>query len=42
MLALLFAAFLLLLLIGFDVGFSMVLAAWVGIITKPDRFVDAV
>ena len=42
MLAVLFAAFLLLLLIGFDVGFSMVLAAWVGIITKPDRLVDAV
>lgn len=42
MLALLFFAFLLLLMIGFDVGFSMVFAAWLGIQAKSERAVDAV
>ncbi len=42
MLTLLFAAFLLLLVIGFDVGFSMILAAFIGIQAKTDRVVDSV
>ena len=40
MLALLFLTFLLLLIIGFDVGFSMVLAAWAGVQFKTERAVD--
>jgi len=40
-LTLLFVAFLLLLVIGFDVGFSMILASWFGILTKTERAVDA-
>ena len=40
MLALLFVAFLLALLIGFDVGFSMILAAWLGILAKPGDIID--
>ena len=36
-LALLFVAFLLALLIGFDVGFSMIFSAWLGILAKPGR-----
>ena len=40
MLTLLFAAFLLLLVIGFDVGFSMILASWFGILAKTERAVD--
>jgi TRAP-type transport system large permease protein len=39
-LTLLFAAFLLLLLVGFDVGFSMVLSAWLGVQFKTERVVD--
>jgi tripartite ATP-independent transporter DctM subunit len=39
-LALLFAAFLLLLLVGFDVGFSMVLSAFLGVQFKTERMVD--
>lgn len=42
MLAFLFIAFLLLLLVGFDVGFSMILAAFIGIQAKTDRVVDSV
>ena len=40
MLALLFIAFLLALLIGFDVGFSMIFSAWLGILAKPDDVID--
>ena len=40
MLALLFFTFLLLLIVGFDVGFSMVLAAWAGVQFKTERAVD--
>ncbi len=40
MLALLFLAFLLLLVVGFDVGFSMVLAAFLGVQFKTERLVD--
>jgi len=40
--ALLFAAFLLLIMIGVDVGLSMVLSAWLGILAKPERAVDAI
>jgi len=40
MLALLFLTFLLLLIVGFDVGFSMVLAAWAGVQFKTERVVD--
>ena len=40
MLALLFVAFLLALLIGFDVGFSMILSAWLGILAKPGDVID--
>ena len=42
MLTLLFLAFLLLLVVGFDVGFSMILAAFIGIQAKTDRGVDSV
>ncbi len=42
MLVFLFVAFLLLLLVGFDVGFSMILAAFLGIQAKTDRIVDSV
>src|SRR5262245_16925916 len=42
MLAFLFIAFLLLLLVGLDVGFSMILAAFLGIQAKTDRVVDSV
>ena len=42
MLTLLFVAFLLLIVVGFDVGFSMVLAAFLGIQFKTDRVVDSV
>jgi len=42
MVALLFAAFLLLILIGIDVGFSMILAAWLGVMAKTERAVDAI
>jgi tripartite ATP-independent transporter DctM subunit len=42
MLLLLFLAFLLLIVVGFDVGFSMLLAAWLGIQAKTDRAVDSV
>ena len=40
MLALLFVAFLLALLMGFDVGFSMLLSAWLGILAKPGDIID--
>ena len=40
MLALLFVAFLLALLIGFDVGFSMIFSAWLGILAKPGEVID--
>ena len=40
MLPLLFIAFLLALLIGFDVGFSMILSAWLGILAKPGDVID--
>jgi len=39
-LALLFVAFLLALLMGFDVGFSMLLSAWLGILAKPGDIID--
>jgi hypothetical protein len=39
-LALLFVAFLLALLIGFDVGFSMIFSAWLGILAKPGEAID--
>jgi TRAP-type transport system large permease protein len=39
-LALLFLAFLLALLVGFDVGFSMIFSAWLGILSKPDDAID--
>jgi len=39
-LALLFVAFLLALLIGFDVGFSMIFSAWLGILAKPGDVID--
>lgn len=42
MVALLFAAFLLLILIGIDVGFSMILAALLGVMAKTERAVDAI
>ena len=42
MIVLLFVSFLLLILIGVDVGISMVLSAWFGIFTKTDRLVDAI
>jgi tripartite ATP-independent transporter DctM subunit len=42
MLILLFVAFLLLIVVGFDVGFSMVLASLMGIQAKTDRAVDTV
>lgn len=42
MLVLLFLALLLLIVVGFDVGFSMVLSAWLGIQAKTDRAVDSV
>ena len=42
MLALLFASFLLLVLVGVDVGFAMILLAWLGIELKPDNPVSAV
>ena len=41
MLTLLFAAFLLLLVVGFDVGFSMILSSWLGVLAKTERAVDA-
>lgn len=41
MLTLLFVAFLLLLVIGFDVGFSMILSSWLGVLSKTERAVDA-
>ena len=41
MLTLLFVAFLLLLVIGFDVGFSMILSSWLGVLAKTERAVDA-
>jgi tripartite ATP-independent transporter DctM subunit len=40
MLALLFVAFLLALLIGFDVGFSMIFSAFLGVLSKPGEAVD--
>ena len=40
LLALLFVAFLLALLIGFDVGFSMIFSAWLGILAKPGEAID--
>ena len=42
MVALLFAAFLLLILIGIDVGLSMILSAWLGILAKTERAVDPI
>lgn len=42
MLAILFASFLLLVVVGVDVGFAMILAAWAGIELKPDHPVSAV
>ena len=42
MIVLLFASFVLLILIGIDVGIAMVLSAWFGIFAKPDRVVDAI
>jgi tripartite ATP-independent transporter DctM subunit len=41
-LALLFVAFLLALLIGFDVGFSMIFSAWLGILANQGELIDAV
>ena len=41
MLTLLFVAFLLLLVVGFDVGFSMILSSWLGVLSKTERAVDA-
>jgi len=40
MLALLFASFITLILIGIDVGLSMILSAWLGVHIKTDRVVD--
>ncbi|MEO8629745.1 MAG: TRAP transporter large permease subunit, partial [Betaproteobacteria bacterium] len=40
MLPLLFVAFLLALLIGFDVGFSMIFSAWLGVLAKPGEAID--
>lgn len=42
MLALLFVSFLLLILIGVDVGLSMILSAWFGVLMKTDRAVDTI
>ena len=42
MVALLFVVFLGLLTLGTEVGFTMIVAAWLGISTKSDRVVDAV
>src|SRR5688572_6520383 len=42
MLAVLFLSFLLVLVIGFDIGFSMLLAAWLGIQAKTGQSVDSV
>ena len=42
MLLLLFLAFLLLIVVGFDVGFSMLLSSWLGIQAKTERVVDTV
>jgi TRAP-type mannitol/chloroaromatic compound transport system permease large subunit len=42
LLLLLFVSFLLLILIGIDVGWSMILSAWFGIATKTDRAVDTI
>ncbi len=39
---LLFISFLLLILIGVDVGWSMILSAWLGIVSKSDRAVDTI
>jgi TRAP-type transport system large permease protein len=39
---LLFVSFLLLILIGVDVGWSMILSSWLGIISKTDRAVDTI
>ena len=39
---LLFISFLLLILIGVDVGWSMILSAWFGIVMKSDRAVDTI
>ena len=41
-LLLLFVSFLLLILVGIDVGWSMILSAWFGIATKTDRAVDTI
>jgi tripartite ATP-independent transporter DctM subunit len=41
LLALLFVAFLLALLIGFDVGFSMIFSAWLGILANQGELIDA-
>jgi len=41
LLTLLFVAFLLLLVVGFDVGFSMILSSWFGVLSKTERAVDA-
>ena len=41
MLVLLFVAFLLLLVVGFDVGYSMVVAAFLGVQFKTERVVDS-
>ena len=40
MLTLLFAAFMLLLVVGFDVGFSMIMSSGLGVIFKTERIVD--
>lgn len=42
MVALLFASFLLLILIGIDVGLSMILSAWLGVLVKTERAVDSI
>lgn len=42
MVALLFLVFLSLLALGTEVGFTMIVAAWLGIMSKTDRVVDAV
>jgi tripartite ATP-independent transporter DctM subunit len=42
LLLLLFASFLLLILVGIDVGWSMILSAWFGIELKTDRAVDTI
>ena len=42
MLLILFISFLVLILIGIDVGWAMIFAAWIGILTKTGNAVDAI